>query len=99
MQDNEIHDLFMSVAKGPVENDKATIKVFTVLVKATLRYRDDLLASKSITVTVDDVRTALKWLVPVLDTGELPRTDHWVSLDLLKIWIEELKGHGTPLHS
>lgn len=99
MQDNEIHDLFMSVAQGSAENDEAAKKVFAILVKATLRYRDDVLASRGITVTVDDVRTALKWLVPALGTGELPRMDRRISLDLLKIWLEELKGHDAPPHT
>ena len=99
MQDNEIHDLFMSVAQGSGEKGEAAKKVFAILVKATLGYRDDLLASRGITVTVDDVRTDLEWLVPALATGELPRTDHWISLDLLKVWLDELKGHDTALDS
>ena len=89
----------MSVARGSAAKDDAAKKIFAMLVKVTLKYRDDLLATRGITVTVDDVRTALKWLMPALATGELPRTDQWVSLDLLKIWLEELKGHEMPLHS
>ena len=89
----------MSVVQGSGEPDDAVKRVFSILVQATLRYRDDLLASRGVTVTVDDVRTALKWLVPALATGELPRTDRWISLDLLKRWLEELKDQNTPLHS
>jgi len=82
----------MRVAQGTLENNESAKKVFAILVKATLEYRDTLLAERGIAVTVDDVRTALTWLAPVLATGELPQTDRWISLDLLKAWLEELKG-------
>ncbi|MCG7851390.1 MAG: hypothetical protein MIO92_02605, partial [Methanosarcinaceae archaeon] len=53
-------------------------------------YRDDVLASRGEVVTVEDVRTCLGWLVPVLATGNMPNTDNKVRLDLLKLWVEEL---------
>jgi hypothetical protein len=42
-------------------------------------------------VTVEDVRIVLEWLVPSLSSGRLPVTDNKLRLDLLKIWLDELK--------
>ncbi len=80
----------MSVLPDPRHDTDATRRVFSILVEATLRYRDDMLASKGTVVTVGDVRTSLSWLVPVLATGEIPETDNQISLGLLKLWIQEL---------
>ena len=99
MQDKEIHDLFMSVAQGPLEKAEGVKKVFSILIKATLSYRDDLLASKGIILTVDDVKTALNWLIPALATGELPETDNRICLDLVKTWLEWLRCRGPSIHS
>jgi hypothetical protein len=64
--------------------------------RSTLKYRDHVLKSKGITVTVEDVRVALGWLVPSLQTGRLPETDDKIRLDLLKIWLDELRALGHP---
>jgi hypothetical protein len=42
-------------------------------------------------VTVGDVRAALAWLVPVLATGNMPKTDNKISLGLLYLWMDKLK--------
>jgi hypothetical protein len=96
MDDREIYKLFMSVAEHSGQKDDAAREVFSALVRSTLRYRDHLLESKGITVTVEDVRVALGWLVPSLQTGRLPETDDKIRLDLLKIWLDELKALGHP---
>jgi hypothetical protein len=82
------------VAEHSGQTDDATREVFSALVRSTLRYRDHLLGSKGITVTVEDVRIALGWLVPSLKTGRLPDTDDKIKLDLLKIWLDELRTLG-----
>jgi hypothetical protein len=94
MDDKEIYELFLSVAEHSGQTDDATREVFSALVRSTLRYRDHLLESKGITVTVQDVRIALEWLVPSLKTGRLPDTDDKIKLDLLKIWLDELRTLG-----
>ena len=96
MEDSDIYELFLSVVEHSGQTDDAAREVFSTLVKSTLKYRDHLLESKGITVTVEDVRTALGWLVPSLKTGRLPDTDDKVKLDLLKIWLDELKYLGSP---
>ena len=96
MEENDIERLFLSVAgNGGQASDEAR-QVFSMLVRSTLRYRDHLLASRGITVTVEDARVALGWLVPALSTGTLPKTGNKVRLDLLKIWLDELKMLGNP---
>jgi len=96
MEDRDIYELFLSVAEHSGQTDDATREVFSALVRSTLRYRDHLLESKGITVTVEDVRIALEWLVPCLKTGRLPDTADKIKLDLLKIWLDELKTLGHP---
>jgi hypothetical protein len=96
MEDEDIYKLFLSVAEHSGQTDDATREVFSVLVRSTLRYRDHVLESKGITVTVEDVRVALGWLVPSLKTGRLPDTDDKIKLDLLKLWLDELRTLGHP---
>ena len=80
----------MSVLEYPGQDTDAARQVFSTLVKSTLKYRDDMLVSENIVVTVDDVRTCLGWLVPALATGNMPDTENRVGLGLLKLWLEEL---------
>ena len=96
MEDEDIYKLFLSVLENSAQDTDAVREVFSILIRSTLRYRDQMLASKGMVVTVEDVRTALKWLVPSLTTGLLPKTDNKISLDLLKLWLDELKAYGNP---
>jgi hypothetical protein len=96
LEERDIFKLFLGVAEHSAQNTVAVREVFSILVKSTLRYRDEMLASKDIVVTVEDVRAALDWLVPSLSTGLLPKTDNKISLDLLKIWLDELRPYGNP---
>ena len=96
MEENDIERLFLSVAEDAGQATDEVRKLFSMLVKSTLKYRDDILASRGITVTVEDVRIALDWLVPALGSGTLPHTDDNIRLDLLKIWLDELKLLGNP---
>jgi hypothetical protein len=96
MKNEDIYKLFLSVAEHSGQTDDATREVFSALVRTTLKYRDHVLESKGIVVTVEDVRVSLGWLVPSLKTGRLPDTDDKIKLDLLKIWLDELKTLGHP---
>jgi len=96
MEEKEINKLFLSVLEHTSENTKPVREVFSVLVRSTLKYRDQMLASKGIRVSVEDVRIALEWLVPSLKSGQLPETHDKIRLDLLKIWLDELRYLGNP---
>lgn len=78
------------MVKDPGNDTDATREVFAALVKSTLAYRDRLLSSQGTVVTVEDVRTALDWLVPALASGQLPETESETRLGLLKVWLQEL---------
>ena len=95
MKDDAIYRLFSSIAEGSTKDNHAARDVFSTLVRATLKYRDTMLETKKIVVTVEDVRTALDWLIPALNTGRLPRTENKISLNLLKLWLDELKYLGA----
>jgi hypothetical protein len=97
VEDEDIYILFSNLAEK-VDKENETLKeVFKILIKTTLRYRDNLLKSKGIVTTVEDVSCALDWLVPAMKTGRLPLTDNKIRLDLLKLWLDELKSIAGPL--
>ena len=91
MKDKEIYALFTRVAEDSAGGDDSAREVFSTLIKSTLRYRDQIKEQEGIVVTVEDVRTALDWLVPSLKTGRLPVSGNKIRLDLLKLWLDELK--------
>ena len=96
MEEKDIHRLFMSVLEDSSQNTPAVRGVFHALIRSTLKYRDHILESKGIVITVEDVQAVLDWLTPSLTTGRLPVTDDKVRLDLLKRWLDELKHLGHP---
>ena len=95
MEDKDIYILFSRVAEGPDRYDESVRKVFSSLIKTTLRYRDQMLKSQGIVITVEDVRTALDWLIPCLKTGRLPEKGDKKSMDLLKLWLDEIRRIGN----
>ena len=97
MEDRDVYKLFLNVLEHPGQNTEDIRRVFSVLVRSTLKYRDHMLESDGITVTVEDVRTVLGWLVPSLLSGQLPETKNRVRLGLLKIWLDELSQAGIDL--
>ena len=96
MDETDIQKLFKSVVEHPGQDTDAARQVFSILVKSTLKYRDDVLAEKGIVITVDDVRACLAWLVPALATGTMPDTENRIRLGLLKFWLKELRHVGLP---
>ena len=94
MDETDIHKLFESVLEHPGQDTDGARQVFSTLVKSTLKYRDDVLETKDIVVTVDDVRACLGWLIPALATGTMPETENSVRMGLLKLWMEELRDAG-----
>ena len=96
MEDRDLYKLFLSVADDPSQNTEDIRKVFSILVRSTLRYRDHVMKTNGVVVTVEDVRVVLDWLVPCLTNGYLPVTNHKIRLDLLKIWLDELKPFRKP---
>ena len=96
MEERDIYRLFLNVLENTAQNTDAVRKVFSILIKSTLRYRDHMLESRGVVITVEDVRITLSWLVPALMTGHLPQTDDKLRLDLLNLWVDELKYLGNP---
>jgi hypothetical protein len=96
MEDKDIYILFSKVAGDTAGHDESLHRVFSMLIKTTLRYRDQMLKSRGIVITVEDVRTALDWLIPSLKTGRLPETGDKIRLDLLKLWLDEMRSLGNP---
>ena len=94
MEENEIEQLFRKIADTSAADNQEGRAVFASLVKSTLRYRDVLKQSRDMVLTVQDVRITLDWLMPAFTTGRLPQTDNKIQLDLLKIWLDELKSLG-----
>lgn len=97
MKEEDIFRLFSRIAENSAQDTEAARDVFSALIRSTLRYRDHMLGSRGIVITVEDVRIALDWLVPALKTGRLPETVDKTRLDLLKLWLDELRTLGNPL--
>lgn len=91
MEDKDIYILFSNLAEKADQDNETVKKVFKTLIKSTLRYRDNILKAKGVVVTVQDVQCTLDWLIPAMKTGRLPATDDKIRLDLLKLWLDELK--------
>jgi len=91
MDDEDICRLFSGLAEKSDQENQAMKEVFRVLIKSTLQYRDNILKTSGVIVTVEDVRAALDWLVPAMKSGRLPVVDNRVRLDLLKLWLDELR--------
>jgi hypothetical protein len=93
MDESDIHKLLMRVAGRASDVPEDAKNVFSILVSSTLRYRDSLKEDLGIVVTVEDVRVALDWLLESMRTKRLPETNNAVRLDLLKIWLDELRPY------
>lgn len=93
MDASDINKLLMKVAGdvGTVPDDVRN--VFSTLISITLRYRDLLKDDLEIVLSVEDVHVALEWLLESIRTKKLPKTDNALRLDLLKLWLDELKLH------
>ena len=96
MDERDIEILFTSVLEESGQDTEAVRNVFSTLVCTTVRYRDEVLAAKGEVVTVEDVRTCLGLLIPVLATGNMPQKDNTVRFGLLKLWVEELGKSFCP---
>jgi len=81
----------MSVAENSGRMPDEVRKVFSTLVSTTLDYRDHLKQDTGIIVTVEDVQVALGWLLESIRTQQLPQAGNAVRLDLVKLWLDELK--------
>jgi hypothetical protein len=91
LDDTDVHRLFLNLAEKTDQDNEPMKEIFKILIKSTLQYRDNILKAKGVVVTVQDVQSALDWLIPALRTGRLPATDDKIRLDLLKLWLDELK--------
>jgi hypothetical protein len=94
MDESEINKLFMRVAAAAGKVPEDAGKVFSILVSSTLRHRDHLKEELGIVLTVEDVRVTLDWLLASMQTKRLPSTSNAVRMDLLKIWLDELRTNG-----
>jgi len=91
LEDEDICIFFSNLAEKNNQDNETMKEVFRTLIKSTLRYRDNILKVKGVTVTVQDVQASLEWLIPAIKTGKLPVTDDKIRLDLLNLWMDELK--------
>ena len=93
MEPGDIEKLFLSVLENSGQDTDAVRRVFSILIRSTLEFRDRILASRDLVVTVEDVHASLEWLIPALGDGRMPETENEIQLGLLNAWLKEL----TPL--
>ena len=93
MDDQEVDKFFLKAAGRVVRHPPDVKNVFSILVSSTLRYRDWIKEEKGIVVTVEDVRVTLDWLLETIRTHQLPKTENRLRLDLLNIWLDEIRPY------
>jgi hypothetical protein len=94
MDEPDIHRLFMGAVQAREHDTEPVRRVFSSLIRATLAFRDEALALRNQTVTVEHVRLSLDWLPFSLTTGCVPDRIGDLSRGLLEAWIAALRG--TP---
>jgi hypothetical protein len=92
----ELETLFRTLAEEPGTFSEHGRKILAMLMTVTLEYRDQVLASREIIVTVEDVRDALSWLLPSLATGNIPNLENDLAAALLERWVHALTGVTKP---
>ena len=86
MEADDIEKLFLSVLEDSGQDTDANRRIFS-----TLEFRDRILATRDMVVTVEDVYASLEWLIPALADGRMPETESEIRLELLNVWLKELK--------
>jgi len=92
-----IEELFRGLESSDCHLDESSRRFFSCIIKSTLRFRDRMLETKGIVVTVKDVRTSLRWLVPALATGNLPELENPIAMELLKTWLKDLRDSPSSV--
>lgn len=90
MNDNEIQELFNNLKQSFPGANQEVEKVFSVLVKTALEYRDSLNKNGQPALTVSETRKALDMLVVFMKAGHLPSTDNARVMALVRIWLVRL---------
>lgn len=91
LKTDDIEKLFLSVLEDSGQDTDDARRVFSTLVRSTLEFRDHILATRDVVVTVEDVRSSLEWLIPALAEDRMPETENEIRLGLLIAWLKELK--------
>jgi hypothetical protein len=93
--DDDITLLFEKVSEHFAGADEGAQGMFQMLVSTTLAYRDILVHSTGVSLTVAETRAALDAFMETLTTHRIrPGIDKRVK-DLVILWLEELK---TRIH-
>lgn len=93
MKDDDIKQLFARLAEHFKDADDNTHRMFSMLVKTTLKHRDELLKKTGVSLTIGETQKALEIFMEVLKTRKIPpKLDKNVH-DLVILWLEELKTH------
>jgi hypothetical protein len=91
MNSSDIDLLLSRISENAEEVPAEVREVFSMLVKTTLDFRDRYLKEHGITVTVEDVKAALDWLLFFLKSGHHPKTNHLIRRELFETWIREIE--------
>jgi hypothetical protein len=92
VDEKDLDTLFRSVGEEPGTCPEGARRIFDILIRVTLDYRDRIFASRGLVVTVRDVRVSLSWLIPALATGNIPSLENPLSRELLEQWLDALKS-------
>lgn len=91
IKDDDIEKLFVRIAKHFEHADEASHKMFSMLVRTTLKFRDELVKETGVPLTVGETQKALDIFMKILKTHKVPPNLDKNIHDLVILWLEEVK--------
>ncbi|MFH0799319.1 MAG: hypothetical protein V2A66_03960 [Pseudomonadota bacterium] len=93
--DEDIQALFKRVEEHFEGADEGSRAMFAMLVRTALKYRDTLIHSTGIPLTVAETREALDSFMEVIRVHRIPAGLDRRVRDLVILWLEELKAKSN----
>lgn len=90
-EDDDIRALFEKVSEHFEGTDEGAQAMFQMLVATTLKYRDILMHSSGVALTVAETRAALDAFMETLKTHRIRPDIEKRIRDLVILWLEELR--------
>jgi hypothetical protein len=92
-REDDIEILFRRIAHNFEDKGEGVNRVFTMLVKVTLKYRDMLVENNEPPLTIGETQQALDLFMLIIKTQKFPETQDPRIKKLITLWLEELPKH------
>jgi len=92
-REDDIEILFRRIEHHFENKGEGASRVFTMLVKVTLKYRDTLVENNEPALTVGETQQALDLFMVIIKTQKFPEMQDERIKKLITLWLEELPKH------